>query len=399
MASYSNRIVRSLTCSLLVIVAMILITSMASATTTGPYAYITNSGDKTVSVIDTQSNTVIATIPVGGIPGGVAVSPDGNKIYVTSYNITSSLANDNGKGIVSVIDGATNTVTATVSVGFYPTGVTVSPDGNKIYVTNSKDNDVSVVNTQTNAVIATIPVGLDPRGVAVNPDGNKIYVINNNYNGSDPGYHGNGTVSVIDAATNKVIATLTVGSLPKGIAVTRDGSKIFVTNFKDNSVSVIDAATNSEIARVPAGNGPYGVAVNPAGTKIYVANFNDRNVSVIDAATNKVIATILVGAQPEGVSVTPDGNKIYVVNNYPYNGNTVSAIDASTNTVIATVNVGDKPIAMGQFIVPAPKTAAASSMPSSASSGSTAAPFVGVEGIGAIFLGAAFCMLARRNRN
>jgi YVTN family beta-propeller protein len=81
-------------------------------------------------------------------------------------------------GAVSVIDTATNTVTATVRVGNGPLVVAVTPDGSEVYVTNISSNNVSVINTTTNTVTATIPVGGQPGGVAVTPDGSKVYVTN-----------------------------------------------------------------------------------------------------------------------------------------------------------------------------------------------------------------------------
>ena len=84
----------------------------------------------------------------------------------------------NGSNTVSVIDTATNTVTATVNVGSDPVGVAVNPDGTKVYVTNSDGNNVSVIDTATNTVTATVNVGNGPFGVAVNPDGTKVYVAN-----------------------------------------------------------------------------------------------------------------------------------------------------------------------------------------------------------------------------
>src|SRR5690606_10111281 len=84
----------------------------------GPYAYITNANSNSVSVIDTSTNTVIATIPVGTFPYGVAVSPNGTRVYIIN-----ELGNN-----VSVIDTTTNAVIATIPVGLVPTGVAVSPD-------------------------------------------------------------------------------------------------------------------------------------------------------------------------------------------------------------------------------------------------------------------------------
>jgi len=87
-----------------------------------------------------------------------------------------------------VIDTATNQVTATIGVGGRPMGVAVSPDGTRVYVTNLFSHTVSVVDTATNQVTATIGAGSDPQGVAVSPDGTHLYVAN---------YMARGTVSVI----------------------------------------------------------------------------------------------------------------------------------------------------------------------------------------------------------
>ena len=124
-----------------------------------PFAYITNMGNNTTSVIDIANNNVTATVPVGTSPWGVAVSPDGSKVYVANNN-----SND-----VSVIDTTTNTVIDTVKVGTNPSGVAVSPDGSKVYVANYGNSNISVIDTSNNTVTATVPVGVYPAGVAVNP--------------------------------------------------------------------------------------------------------------------------------------------------------------------------------------------------------------------------------------
>ncbi len=96
---------------------------------------------------------VIDTIDIGDAPFGVAVSPDGATV----------LRHQRIRGTVSVIDTATNTVTATIAVGDSPVGVAVSPDGATVYVTNAVDDTVSVIDTATNTVTATISVGYGPR--------------------------------------------------------------------------------------------------------------------------------------------------------------------------------------------------------------------------------------------
>jgi len=147
--------------------ALTLACLLAPASTRAQNAYITNLVSNTVSVINTATDTVIATIPVGLAPFGVAVSPDGSKVYITHENIF---------GTVSVIDTARTTVIATIPVGRLPLGVAVKPDGSKVYVASLADGIVSVIDTATNTVSATIPVGLSSVGVAVAPDGSKVYV-------------------------------------------------------------------------------------------------------------------------------------------------------------------------------------------------------------------------------
>jgi YVTN family beta-propeller protein len=127
-----------------------------------------------------------AVVTVGDAPGGVAVTPDGQHAYVPN----------SGDDNVSVIDTATNTVEpATIMVGTRPLGVAVT--GTHAYVANtgtSGPGTVSVIATATHSVVATVPVGLQPIGVAITPDGTRAYVANLN----------DGTVSVIDTATNTV---------------------------------------------------------------------------------------------------------------------------------------------------------------------------------------------------
>src|SRR5450631_821295 len=114
-----------------------------------------------------------------------------------------------------------------------PNGVGVGSA--RAYVANMGSNNVSVINTATNAVVATVSVGDEPSDLALTPDGSRAYVVNTggmSFNGD--------TVSVIDTATNTVAATVAVGNAPFGVAVTPDGSRAYVTNGNsDVSVMVL----------------------------------------------------------------------------------------------------------------------------------------------------------------
>ncbi|RPE37315.1 YVTN family beta-propeller protein [Streptomyces sp. Ag109_O5-1] len=218
----------------------------------------------------------------------------------------------------------------TVPVGNFPTGVAINSAGTLAYVANEGDDSVSVIDTATNAVIATINVGSSPFGVAVTPDGAFVYVTNV---ASD-------SVSVIDTATNAVTDTVSVGISPFGIAINAAGTLAYVANVGDNTVSVIDTSTNTVVTDIPVGANPFGVALTPDGAFAYVTNNASGTVSVVDTATNAEIDTIAVGTSPTGVAITSDGVLAYVTNN---SDNTVSAIDIATNTVSDTFDVGSAP--------------------------------------------------------
>src|SRR5215213_905092 len=129
------------------------------------------------------------------------------------------------------------------------------------------------------------------------------------------------------------IALLLVGF---GAKATFAQTTAYVANRFDNTVSVIDTATNTVVATVPVGDSPSAIAVTPDGAFAYVTNAGDFFVSVIDTATNTVVTTVPVGAGSSGIAITPDGAFAYVATG----ANTVAVIDIATNTVIATVPVG-----------------------------------------------------------
>ncbi|MEO5703099.1 MAG: Calx-beta domain-containing protein [Gammaproteobacteria bacterium] len=305
---------------------------VAASAHAAPFAYISNENSNDVSVIDIATNIVTATVPVGLTPFGVAVNPSGSRVYVT--NIDSNT--------VSVIDTATNTVVATVAVGTNPFGIAINPAGTVVYVANKTSDTVSVIDTATNTVTATLLVGTNPYGVAINPAGTFVYVTTLT---SDD-------VKVIDTATNTVTATVPVGDTATGIAINPAGTRAYVANLSSNNMSVIDTATNTVTATLAVGINPAGVAVNSSGTIVYVANRGSSTVSVVDTASNTVVATVAVGSRPLGVAINPAGTRVYVAHESE-SGN-VLVINTAINAVVDAVAVGNTPAALGLFIGPPP---------------------------------------------
>lgn len=318
-----------------VLTATVLIALTARASMAAPFGYVVNHGDATVTVIDTATNLVVATVPVGNNPLAAAVNPAGTRTFVTNQVAP--------VGTVSVIDTSINGVVATVTVGGRPSGAAVKLPGDRVYVTNRDDKNVSVIDTATNGVVATVPVGNNPLGIAIDPSGTPAYVVNK----------GGNEVSVIDTTLNQVVATIPVGNDPSHVAIAPNGRRVYVSNTSNASVSVIDTGFNSVIATIAVGNIPEGVAVDPSGSWLYVANSGPNNVSVVDTATNTVIATVNVGMTPFELAFRPDGARVFVANRQSGN---VSVIDTATNTVTATVTAGFGPAGFGQFVVPGLRT-------------------------------------------
>lgn len=294
-----------------------------------PKAYISNYGSNNLSVINTATNTVTATVATGMWPYSCAVTPNGTKAYVTNF----------GSNTISVINTATNTVSATIPMTSFPAGLVITPDGSKVYVTNSNGTTISVISTATDVVIASVPLTAQyVYDLAITPNGATIYAARSNF------------IYVISTASNTVTSTINAANGSDNFvttAITPDGTKAYTVCAGGNRVAIINTATKTITGYINVGTNPFGISITPNGTAVYVANRGSNNISVIDIAANAVTATIPVGTFPVGIDITPDGTKAYVTNR---NSNNVSVINTSTNTVDATVGVGTNPGSFAKFI-------------------------------------------------
>lgn len=344
----------------------------------GSRAYVANSTDRSVSVVNTATGALTTSIPVGGTPSAVAVdpSPGSSRAYVA---LKSSAR-------VSVVDTSNNTVTATVSVGLSPTAVAVSPSGSRVYVANTAGGTVSVIDSAASKRIATVSVGLSPVALAVSSDGNRVYAA---LRGSDQ-------IAVMDAAKNTVITRVRVGDAPQDIAITSDGTRLYAVNGA-GSVSVIDTSSNRVVAQaIAVGPSPTAAAVSRDGSRVYVANGNDT-VSVIDTSSATVIQTFSIDTTPElgghDIAISADGSRLYatdqrdavlrVVTVVPGNnppaltaGPSVGEPSSSTGAVSGSFTVRDldgDPLSHTTVIPPASGEVAVTASPSA---GSTAFAYV-----------------------
>lgn len=267
---------------------------------------------------------------------------------------------DCSHGTVSIIDTTASLVTATVAVGVGPATAAVSPDGSRVYVVNTcylgvnymctppLEGSVSVIDAGSASVVATIPVEWAPTSVAVSPSDQWVYV-------SDSLAYPN-TVSVISTATDAVVRNITipVGYGARGVVPSPDGQWLYVvlgactsTECTRGHLAVVNALTGKVLAVTEVGQSPYRLAVSPDGSRVYVVNgctnygcTGNGTVSVIDTGTDRVVATVPVGNEPVSAAVSPDGSRLYVANDCVFcEYGSVSVIDTASNTVIGTIQI------------------------------------------------------------
>ena len=240
--------------------------------------FVTNMASDTVSVISDRNNTVIATIPIifgnsSTNPTGIAYDSGKGEIFVTddvdifSVLSGSALMTENDVGMVSVISDSNNKVVATIPVGYDPAGVAYDSGKGEIFVATEANyptfTGVWVISDSNNTVIANIPVGNSPEGVAYDSGTGEVFVTNS----------GDNTTSVISDSTNKVIVTLAVGNDPQGVAYDSGKGEIFVANHGSNTVSVISATNNTVIADVNGTSAPQGLAYDSGKSELFVTSY------------------------------------------------------------------------------------------------------------------------------
>ena len=277
--------------------------------------FVANYNDNTVSVISDSTNTVVATIHVGASPFGVAYDPAKGEIFVTNYN----------GNTVSVISDSTNTVVATLSVSpaFGPSGAVYDQTRDEVFVADVS-GALSIISDSTSTIV-TIPFGGNPIGVAYDSAKGEIFVAN-----------GYGVLVVSDSTNALVGAVPSVGSFSTGVAYDSARGEVFVTNPGFTTISVISDITNTIVATVPVGSNPTGVTYDSAKGEIFVANKNSNTVSVISDSTNTVVATIPVGHNPYGIAYDSAKGEVFVTNS---GSKTVSVIsDGGENKAILSDN-------------------------------------------------------------
>jgi YVTN family beta-propeller protein len=313
----------------------------------GGRAYVSNEDGNSVTVIDTQSAEVIATIDVGKRPRGMKVDRAGKRLFVAVSGLPkcpptvpdeecAKLKRDMNADGIAIVDTGSHAVLRVLAAGSDPEQFDLSKDQTRLFVANEDTGRVSVVEIGSGKVIASIPVGTEPEGVAVTPDGRWALITNE----SDH------AVSMIDTHTLEAVRSVPVGQRPRDIAFTPDSGSAYVTGEFDASLYLVKLRERESARRVlqlRKEARPMAVVLDSSRKRLYVSTGRGGTIAVIDAANSAapaLVTEVPVGTRPWGIALSPDGDRLYTANGP---SNDVSIVDTRTLRVIKRIPAGRSP--------------------------------------------------------
>ncbi len=298
-----------------------------------PLAYIPNNWANDVSVVDIQEYAVIDRVPVGYDPYGVAVSPDGDRVYVTST--------ENG---ISIINAANHTVIGQIPVD--ADTLAVSPDGTLLYAVSLSDDTLYRVDISSGEVTGAMDTGSAPQGIAINSEGTRIYITS----------LVDGTIKVIDSSTMSIITAIRITD-PEDpvwdVEVSNDGSRVYAVSSRSCRLSVIDGQTNSVIQTreyLEMEAQECYLALSPDGERVALSDVSEANIPqtvyIIDSRSLDILE-VYPAIWPSDLDFTADGSLLCVAD--AWFGEVMVFND--TNNLAGTVGQDfDGPCAVGHFI-------------------------------------------------
>jgi YVTN family beta-propeller protein len=252
--------------------------------------YDADSGKQYLVAYEPYGQEELGRAEVGGDPRGVAIDSEAERIYVVN-----SWSNN-----VSVLDGRSLRVITTISTGLRSLAVAVSEE-HQVYVVNSDSDNITVIDGQTLRVLGVVPLSLLPSAMAVHPDTGRLYVACASTN----------SVFVVDGG--RVVAETSVGQHPNEVALSEDGSRLFVLNHVSGDLSVISTSGNTVVNTVPVGQLPQGLAIAPQSGKLYAGD------AVLDEETGnllhriELLGSIRLPVKPVQIRVDSAAGRAYMV--------------------------------------------------------------------------------------
>ncbi len=300
------------------------------------YAYVTNGGSGTVTVLDVVNVRVDREIPVGEDPVAVTASPTRNEVYVVNAG------SEGGQGSISVIDAEKNAVAGTIALHRKPVSIDLDADGMLAYVANSGSNSISVVDLKGRQEVAQIGAGEEPVAARIAPDGRTLVVANRRGN----------SVSIFDAASRSVRAIFDGCPGAADVAILPDSSKAFVACAGGHQLMAIALADSKFNPGQPdrmeslldVGRAPVQLALKPDGGELFVSNSLSDSISEVVTSTDDVGGAYMIGDGPVRGLVSSDNSLLYVAN-FRSRYVTAYAIDDGIR-LRPSIHVGDGPVAL-----------------------------------------------------
>lgn len=289
-------------------------TTFVYATDAGGLSPNDTAGD--LFILNTRNGST-TQVAVPGVPEGLAVTPDGARMYVAQTKT----------GSVAVVDSQSHSVIATIPVGQSPVRVAITPNRRYAYVTNFQDGTVSVIDTTVNAVIKTVFTDSVPLAVAFSADGAWAYVALADFVGNEGGPNHENALVVMDTTTQTIVKRI---PLLTGQSMAASPTKHELYLLEGFDIAVIDTDSNELAARIPINTGQQeeDIAVSPDGRLIYVAELGNidlgpedpptvtpATVYVISAEQRAVIAKAHTDPGLVSIAISPDGGTAYLLEN------------------------------------------------------------------------------------
>lgn len=247
-----------------------------------------------------------------GAPVEGAFSPDGKYLYFTNYAMygkgftkeghdTCSPASGYDTSFLSRINLETQKIDAVYPVGSVPKVVKVSPDNKYILVANWCSYTVTVISVETQKTVKSIKIGRYPRGIAISKDSNFAYVAE----------MGGNRIHRIDL-TDFSVQYIPIGSNPRAIELSPDNSKLYATLNISGKVIAWDLISNKAIKTVATGKAARSLAISSDGSALFVVNFRSGTLSKVRTSDMKVIQNIKVCSEPIGVTYDSESSRTWV---------------------------------------------------------------------------------------
>jgi YVTN family beta-propeller protein len=233
------------------------------------------------------------------------------------------------------VNADTHQIMGEVRVGTKPKVVAVTPDGKKAFVSNIGDhrNIISVIDVASMKELRKFKQTTYwmPNGLAVSKDGSKLYAT----------YQGSRTVVEIDLETEQIVRAFeTRQKNTHSCALSRDNKYLYAVNGIGRNVTVFDLKTGKKIRHVEAGKGCEGIGVKPDGSEVWVANRGEDTIAIISTSDNRLLKKIECGEHPKRIEFTPNGKTALVT--CP-NSDAIRVIDTKTYEIAATIKTGKAP--------------------------------------------------------